>query len=138
MTFLSACTGNIRYQPLVTHRVWESTSSGKVFDAALRAIHNEDFLIATADREAGIISTDWKHYAGKYWRIRFRINLYIFEEAEGYVAISFKSVVQSADGTYEAMPGSKITKQGYQQITQTLDNFFLEIQRYCGPSVQRR
>jgi len=29
----------------------------------MRALHNADFLIAVADKNAGIISTDWKPFA---------------------------------------------------------------------------
>lgn len=139
----TACAA--RFEPLVAHRVWENKTKQEVFDAAIRALHGRDMVIAAADRDAGLIVTDWKEGAVQNvlspdYRFRIRINLLVFDEAEGYVAVSFKSWVQSYQGGEwrELQLGDRIDADGYKRLTQLLDDFFLEVQRYVGPSVQRR
>jgi len=69
-----------------------------------------------------------------------RINLYIFEETSGFIAVSFKSVVQLWKDNHweEFSSGDIIAEELYKNLTIALDNFFLEVQRYVGPSVQHR
>ena len=140
------CAGRaVKYQPLVSHRVWEQETTHDLFDAAVRVLHTEDFLIAASDKDSGLISTDWKTIRSSTgWKYKIRINLLILEEAEGYVAISFKSKVEAqhpskTNGQWVTIDANDpIDKRGYEELTRTLDDFFLEIQRYAGPSVQQR
>ena len=142
LALLSSCTLPISFHPLVAHRVWEQKTKGEVFDAVMRAIHNEDFLVAAADKESGMIATDWKLFAAGDFRCQMRVNLLVFEETQGFVAVSFKSVVQYWDRDdrmwVEVLPDQHFNEEGFKRLTMALDDFFLEVQRYVGPSVQRR
>jgi hypothetical protein len=134
-----------RFQPLVEHRVFDGPTKEKVFNAVVRAVHSQDFLIAAADKESGIIATDWHEFAIEGIgfddkRFRLRINLLVFEEAPSNIAVTFKSVTQYYDeGEWIGLRiGERMDSEGYRRLTQILDDFFLEVQRYAGPSVQRR
>lgn len=143
--FSMGCNATVNYEPLVSHRVWKQDSSDKIFDAAVRVLHSEDFLIASSDKDAGLIATDWKQFRTTTgWQFKIRVNLLVMKETEGHTALSFKTKVQ---GNNPQVTGGQwinfnandpVDAAGYQQLTQTLDDFFLEIQRYAGPSVQQR
>ena len=141
---LFAC-GHTTFNPLVAHRTWQSDDTGKVFDATVRVLHTQDFMIASADKSSGLIATDWKEYAADDgWKYKMRLNLLVLKESEGYVALDFKSAVQAKHpdktrGDWRQVESDDpIDSEGYKKMTQELDDFFLEVQRYAGPSVQRR
>jgi len=138
-----------KFYPLVKHRVFDGPTKEEVFDAVVRALHNEDFLIAAADKDSGIVATDWKEFGvkglikglvGEEQRFRLRVNLLVFEEAKPNIAVTFKSIAQYYENGewIELRIGDRMNSEGYRRLTQTLDDFFLEVQRYVGPSVQRR
>ncbi len=137
--------GGQRFEPLVAHRSWQTDDQGKVFDAAVRVLHGQDFLIASAEKSSGLISTDWKNYqTDDDWKYRVRLNLLVLKETEGYTALDYKSKVQKMHPTKtkgewkEVEANDPIDSDGYKKLTRALDDFFLEVQRYAGPSVQRR
>jgi hypothetical protein len=141
LALLAGCGGGaLRFQPLVTHRVFNGPSKGEVFDAAVRVVHNSDYLVAAANKDSGLIATDWRRYALNKFVFQSRINLLVMDESPGYIAVSFKSVVQyrDKDGWHEVLSGDRFNSKAFRQLTQALDNFYLELQRYVGPSVQRR
>lgn len=131
---------SLRFQPLIAHRVWTGKTRAEVFDAAVRVLHVQDYLIAAAEKDSGVIATDWKSFKADDQEYRIRLNLLVFDEAPGSVALSFKSLVQERDERdwVDLDPDTKLAKQDYGRITRELDDFFLEVQRYVGPSVQRR
>ena len=140
LALVIAGCGGATYQPLVAHRVFQSQTKAQVFDAVVRALHTADFLIATADKDSGIIGTDWKEFAVGKVRFRIRLNLLVFEEAAPSVAVSFKSVVhvRHKGDWREIQAGDSVDAESFAQMTRTLDDFFLEVQRYAGPSIQQR
>jgi hypothetical protein len=148
IVLVSGGCGGSSFQPLVMHRVWENKPSEQVFDAAVRVLHGADFLIAAADKGSGLIATDWKYLARKgkkdekSSKYRIRLNLLVFQEAgvTQSAALSYKSVVQqrNEDEWIDLASGDDVPADSYREMTRILDDFFLEIQRYCGPSVQRR
>ena len=85
----SAC-GGVDFEPLVAHRTWATDDKTEVFNAAIRVLHNQDYLIASSDTSAGLISTDWKQFASDDWKTRSRINLWLMKEADGYLAVDCK------------------------------------------------
>jgi hypothetical protein len=141
---LAGCGGGTRYQPLVAHRSWQTDDQAKVFDAVVRVLHGQDYLIASADKGSGLIATDWKNYQAEEWTYRVRLNLLVLKETEGYTAVDYKSKVQErhpekTKGEWKDIESNDpIQKDGYKTLTKGLDDFFLEVQRYAGPSVQRR
>ena len=130
-----------KFQPLVAHRVWEQDDSEPVFDAAIRVLHSSDYMIASSDKKSGLIATDWKLFAVNDIKFRVRLNLLVLKETEGSVALSYKSRVQArpSGGSWNDIEADDpVDADGYKRLTNELDDFFLEIQRYAGPSVQRR
>jgi hypothetical protein len=130
-----------KFQPLVAHRVWEQSNTEKVFDAAVRVLHSSDYLIASADKKSGLIATDWKQFAVSDTKFRIRLNLLVLKETETSVALSYKSRVQArpSGGSWNDIEADDpVDSDGYKRLTNELDDFFLEIQRYAGPSTQRR
>jgi hypothetical protein len=145
VAFLLLACGGAHFTPLVAHRTWQTDDSAKVFDATVRVLHGQDFMIASADKSSGLISTDWKEYAADDgWKYKMRMNLLVLKETEGYVALDFKSKVQAlhAEKTHgewrELEANDPIDAEGFRKMNRELDDFFLEVQRYAGPSVQRR
>jgi hypothetical protein len=140
---LTGC-GTTNFQPLVAHRVWQQDAVDKVFDAAVRVLHTADYMIAASDKKSGLISTDWKKYAVGDWKLQTRLNLLVLQESQGHVALSYKSKVQvshpkkTRNEWVEVNAGEPIDADGYQKLTRELDEFFLEVQRYAGPSIQQR
>ena len=96
--------------------------------------------MATSDKDSGLISTDWKGFADETDQYRLRANLLVFEGAPGSVAVSYKSIAQvlSQGQWIELQVGDLFPDEQYRQFTAALDEFFLEVQRYVGPSVQQR
>src|SRR4051812_3475463 len=54
-TLLTAC---VTGKP-ITPEIVDAPDAGAAYDAALRAVVNEGYTVATKDREAGVIQTDW-------------------------------------------------------------------------------
>ena len=132
---------SVPFAPLVAHRAWENHTKDEVFDAAVRVLHGQDFMIAAADKGSGIISTDWREFVRGDKHFRLRLNLLVLVEQTTAVDLSFKSVVQRRDGTNWVQLVERedsIDAKSYHNMTRTLDDFFMEVQRYVGPSAQVR
>jgi hypothetical protein len=133
------------FRPILTHRVWENKPTQEVFDAAVRVLHASDFLIAAADKSSGLISTDWKTLVVKknerWARMRVRLNLLVLQETgvAASAALSYKQIVQAQrdNDWVELAEGDELAVETWKQTVKVKDDFFLEVQRYCGPSVQR-
>jgi hypothetical protein len=134
------------FRPIVMHRVWENKPTDQVFEAAVRVLHTTDFLIAAADKSSGLITTDWKMQVirkNEHWaRLRTRLNLLVFQEqgVAASAALSYKQIVQAqreGGDWVELADGDSLSGEAWKQVVKVRDDFFLEVQRYCGPSVQR-
>jgi hypothetical protein len=110
-------------------------------------LHSSDYLVAAAEKSSGLLSTDWKTQQvtkgdGSVTRLRLRLSLLVFKETgvTSSAALSYKPLVQvrRPNGDWDDLPDNEeLSDETYKPLSKIRDEFFLEIQRYCGPSVQR-
>ncbi|MDF3129751.1 hypothetical protein P0Y35_11140 [Kiritimatiellaeota bacterium B1221] len=117
---------------LIKHAVWETNDKALVYDACLKGLHLNGFMILVAERESGLLATEWKDISTASIDAKFRMNLLIFSEAPGHTSLSIRY-----DINWSGKEGHKVKTVEAEQIvsksvTDTMDSLFLEFDRLVG------
>ena len=145
-----SCTTTIEQtRPIVTHRTWTNKSIFQIYDSCIRALHSSGIMIASESKDSGLISTDWIDYSAGDTRYRMRLSILALESTNNSVSVDIKGKYERGNPQYEYYKGpygwplkdlighiwEEINISDSEDLINILDDLFLEIQRYAGPSV---
>lgn len=117
---------------LVKHAVWETNDTETVYDACLKGLHLNGFMILVAERESGLLATEWKDISTASIDAKFRMNLLIFNEAPGHTSLSIRYDINWTGKEGHKVKSAEAEQTVAKSVTETMESLLLEFDRLLG------
>lgn len=114
--------------PMIRHAIWNEPPEAKIFNAAIKALHTQEYMILEATPETGLIVTDWASFQGPGQMIAsYRLNVLVFESAGDTTTVSVKIAVKASIQPTDA---EKVAINN--RIGTRIQSFYVEMARLLG------